>query len=95
MKKTECIVCKNELEDISGKADSFHPMDGLEFITGGHYGSTVFDPVVGNKRLRICICDVCIADGIDSGHVIGDIDQASYDHLKSDETPTDSDVKVW
>jgi len=85
MKKVKCIVCKKDLEEFdTPKENSFHPMDGLEFITYGHYGSTIFDPVVEVKRLRVCICDKCVAQGIEDKLVLGDIDEASYDHIEVD-----------
>lgn len=35
------------------------PLDGLGFITLGHYGSTVFDPMDGSTW-EIIVCDPCL-----------------------------------
>jgi hypothetical protein len=53
-----CIACKKPLPNFAGE-DSNHPMNGLEFVTYGHYGSTVFDPMDGSS-LVINICDECV-----------------------------------
>lgn len=62
-----CIVCRGELENLMEGAGGIQPMHGLEFVSHGHYGSTVFDPMDGTS-LRVCICDECLekagADGI-------------------------------
>jgi hypothetical protein len=34
-------------------------MGGIAFITYGHYGTTFFDPMNGD-RLQIVICDECL-----------------------------------
>lgn len=39
--------------------DVLQPMGGLHFLTYGHYGSTVFDPMDGSK-LNIAVCDDCL-----------------------------------
>lgn len=79
-KNVSCIVCQKPLEEVDALDGHFYPYDGLEFITRGHYGSTVFDPVVVEGAfLRVCICDKCIVKGIKSGQVIGAIDHASLE----------------
>ena len=63
--KIPCLVCGKELDNWvyeSRGGDSeieVHPMDGLQFRTYGHYGSTIFDPMDGTF-LDIAICDPCI-----------------------------------
>lgn len=85
MKVVKCISCKKSLEEFDvPKEGSFHPLDGLEFVTHGHYGSTVFDPVVEFKRLCVCICDECVAQGIEDGVILGDTDSAFYEHIDVD-----------
>ncbi len=44
------------------------PQRGLEFISYGHYGSTVFDPMNGSY-LVINICDVCLERGAKAGFI--------------------------
>lgn len=53
--KLICVRCDKELDDIS----TYQPNDGLCFMSYGHYGSTVFDPLDGSY-LEIVICDECL-----------------------------------
>lgn len=55
----KCIVCKKELESVDEGSDIIQPMDGLHFLSYGHYGSTVYDPMNGDS-IDIVICDLCI-----------------------------------
>lgn len=56
-----CIVCNREMANIN--VAGMQPRGGLCFSTGGHYGSTVFDPMDGS-RLEISLCDSCVTAGI-------------------------------
>lgn len=56
-----CIVCDKELESISSPNQ---PHDGLEFVSSGHYGTTVFDPMDGSM-LAINVCDSCLKKAIE------------------------------
>jgi hypothetical protein len=69
-KKTfACIVCHKPLENAFENVAN-QPDNGLEFITHGHYGSTVFDPVgVYPHYLVVNICDECLAKAAKSGLV--------------------------
>lgn len=66
-----CIVCGRELKNWSYESSDrthmieVHPMEGLHFQTRGHYGSTIFDPVMGDERLDVAICDMCIMKNLD------------------------------
>jgi len=40
--------------------DSNQPYAGTTFISYGHYGSTVFDPMNGTTFLELNICDECL-----------------------------------
>jgi len=69
--KIKCIVCKKELDNLEyemrdGKQVEVHPMDGLHFLTRGHYGSTIFDPMGIGETLDIAVCDLCIMKNLDS-----------------------------
>jgi hypothetical protein len=57
-----CIICEQVavMMDYDDKPEMFHPMDGTHFITYGHYGSTVFDPVIDGTHLDILICNSCL-----------------------------------
>lgn len=62
-----CIVCRKPLEDaMPDPSHGNQPYPGLEFLTGGHYGSTIFDMDPGH--LVVNICDDCLtaasAEGI-------------------------------
>lgn len=66
-----CIVCGKHLKNF---ADGSHgnwcqPLEALEFISYGHYGSAEFDPMNGS-RLSITICDSCIRLAKDQGKVL-------------------------
>lgn len=55
--KLECLPCGKELKNF--ESEGVHPDDGLSFSSGGHYGSTFFDPMDGTS-LVIVICDDCL-----------------------------------
>lgn len=40
--------------------DRHQPIDGLAFMTYGHYGSGHFDPMNMNSFLELSICDECV-----------------------------------
>lgn len=63
-----CICCKRELGNIAPEGNQ--PIGGLEFKTGGHYGSTVFDPVVGSTFLAINVCDECLVTEAQAGRIL-------------------------
>lgn len=69
--KIPCIVCGTELVNWAYESSDgthmieVHPMEGLHFQTRGHYGSTIFDPVMGDERLDVAICDTCIMENLD------------------------------
>lgn len=65
--KLECIVCKKQLENIMEER-GVQPDSGLSFLTYGHYGSTVFDPMDGSF-IEIVVCDDCVQSAIDNGRV--------------------------
>lgn len=59
--KTICLKCNIDLEDVQGGQPHIQPMGGLAFMTYGHYGSTIFDPMDGSW-LEIAVCDNCLLD---------------------------------
>jgi hypothetical protein len=61
-----CFKCGGRLKNVYGPNQ---PMEGLEFTTRGHYGSTAFDPM-DNTGLVINICDVCLKEGSKDGTVL-------------------------
>lgn len=62
-----CIVCGVVLKNVSQDVDN-QPDRGLAFMTEGHYGSQVFDPMNG-ELLEITVCDECIAQAGEQGRV--------------------------
>jgi len=66
----DCIVCGKSLDNLdyemrNGKRVEVHPMHGLHFITYGHYGSVIFDPMGTGEYLDIAICDLCVMKNLD------------------------------
>ena len=55
-----CIVCSRDFESACAEGDN-QPYGGTTFITEGHYGSTVFDPMDGSF-LEINVCDPCLVE---------------------------------
>jgi hypothetical protein len=68
MEVVPCIVCGNKLKPMDSGSPN-HADDANEFSTHGQYGSTVFDPVNGD-RLAVNICDKCLAAGQELGRVL-------------------------
>lgn len=68
-----CIVCKEQLENITyeGAENNVQPVNGLHFETYGHYGSTIFDPVIAPLRLDIVVCDDCVMKNLECVHGTG------------------------
>lgn len=54
-----CFNCGAALKNLD--EDGFQPSEGLAFVTPGHYGSTVFDPMDGTF-LELAICDDCLKE---------------------------------
>ena len=57
-KALSCLVCGRELENVHGCRPN-QPSDGLAFLSHGHYGSFVFDPMDGHY-LECAVCDPCL-----------------------------------
>lgn len=68
--KIDCIVCGKALDNWEydtpgGDSVEVHPMSGLHFVTYGHYGSAIFDPVTKPHTIHVAICDLCIMKNLD------------------------------
>ncbi len=61
-----CIACHGHMQNLDEEGNQ--PKDGLEFISYGHYGSTVFDPMNGSY-LVINLCDDCLKKASAKGWV--------------------------
>ena len=63
-KPLQCIVCNMTPDAAFAEHDeklAQQPWGATEFVSGGHYGSTVFDPM-DSSYLIINICDQCLTD---------------------------------
>jgi hypothetical protein len=77
----DCFCCGRQMgnwiyetqrSDGTSSRVTVHPMGGLHFITYGHYGSRVFDPMDGKgTTLDIAICDECIIENVKRVHGTG------------------------
>jgi hypothetical protein len=55
-----CVACGKALKcAIPGDRRENQPYAGTAFVTRGHYGSTVFDPM-DDSALEINVCDDCL-----------------------------------
>lgn len=74
----DCFCCGKQMgnwiydthrSDGTTSRVNVHPMGGLHFMTYGHYGSRVFDPMDGKgTTLDIAICDECIIANVKRVH---------------------------
>ena len=55
-----CFVCQKPLQNVESSSAINQPMRGTEFISYGHYGSTIFDPMDGTI-LVMNVCDPCLS----------------------------------
>jgi hypothetical protein len=54
-----CIRCDKRLLNVDPDYSENQPNDGLAFLSRGHYGTTLFDPMDGSI-IVINVCDVCL-----------------------------------
>lgn len=66
--KLICIACGTELANIM-EGEGVQPDDGLAFVTTGHYGTTVFDPMDETKLIAV-VCDACLRKARLAGRLI-------------------------
>ena len=86
--RNPCIICGQALAPAVDVGDQVgQPYAGTAFLTSGHYGSTVFDPMSDHRQLRIIVCDGCLVHAAEQGRVLfelimprtPDIDQKPWD----------------
>jgi hypothetical protein len=63
-----CIACGKRPEGIDSDGGN-HPYEATAFMTHGHYGSTIFDPMNGTF-LEINVCDQCLVEQANAGHIL-------------------------
>lgn len=68
-----CIVCGAKLDPAfsrtTANAEPNQPSEATSFHTGGHYGSTAFDPM-DRTELEINVCDRCLIAAGHAGRVL-------------------------
>lgn len=70
MSTLNCIVCDKELTSaIPDGMGENQPYQGTVFTSGGHYGSTVWDPM-SDTFLEITVCDECLMNAAEDGRVL-------------------------
>lgn len=57
-----CFKCDKSLPEVFEDRENNQPYGGTSFVSHGHYGSTIFDPMDGSF-LELQICDDCLAKG--------------------------------
>ena len=64
-----CIVCDKALYEAFEGCSFNQPLDGVEFTSPGHYGSTHWDPMDEHVELAINVCDECLKAKRESTYV--------------------------
>lgn len=64
----KCFCCDGDMKMWDYSDDAIHPLNGLHFISYGHYGSSYFDPMDGSL-INITICDVCLEKKSESSKI--------------------------
>lgn len=72
-----CIVCGTQPEPAFSHKPTMQPWGATMFSTGGHYGSTVFDPMSRYRRLYITVCDDCLKRNKDRVRLVIETPRAS------------------
>ena len=66
-----CIVCGRENDPAMGEYSGVNqPYNATAFVTRGHYGSTIFDPIDEPVELTITVCDPCLIAASERGDVL-------------------------
>jgi len=68
-----CIACKKQVD-----SQEWWPF-GLVFEATGNYGSSIFDPMTGHKRLRVVICDDCVLANTDKVRIVEEVRGPEYE----------------
>ena len=64
-----CVVCGRTLQNVSLGDSVNQPSGGLAFASGGHYGSTVYDPF-NDESLELNICDECLTEASSASRIL-------------------------
>ncbi len=63
-----CFVCGEHLTEVDEEGIN-QPHGAQTFVSGGHYGATLFDPMDGSW-LELNICDECIKVNAARGRIL-------------------------
>lgn len=84
MLKKNCFKCGKELESVF--PDKFQAYAGTQFVSYGHYGSTVFDPMNESEYIEIVICDDCLLKNSDNvSHMTKEVSHSSLNTVGNEE----------
>lgn len=64
-----CIVCGYQPDTAFNGCTGNQPYKATAFTTGGHYGSTFFDPM-DESRIEINVCDECLRKAVDKKQIL-------------------------
>jgi hypothetical protein len=91
-----CVKCGKPLENVE-LGDDNQPAGGTEFITYGHYGSTIHDEIALSEEeararmaLVVNICDTCILRAIDAGVI-----QSRSENIRLSRHPISDKARAW
>lgn len=59
MNAMPCIVCDKPLVNAMHNVRN-QPSYGVAFVSHGHYGSGVFDPMDRREAIEVNVCDECL-----------------------------------
>jgi hypothetical protein len=80
------LICEGEPRSAIRSGDDpagvDQPSGATAFVSGGNFGSTVFDPMNG-EELHIAICDACLSVKAAAGLVIHVVRSVPVSHVVS------------
>lgn len=92
-----CIVCEKPLVNVDEETSDNQPYVGTEFVSYGHYGSTIHDPVSekltkdGDPIVLVAnICDTCILRALDAGVI-----QGRSEKIALSRQPVSDEERAW
>lgn len=93
----QCIVCGYQPESAIGDKDpnTNQPYMATKFTTGGHYGSTIYDPMSGREYLELNICDACLIKAAEQGRVLITHVTEPQPECKSEEWNPQEEFEWW
>ncbi len=89
-----CVKCNKPLINCDEGSDN-QPYAGTEFISYGHYGSTIYDAVEidgTSMELVVNLCDTCILRAVEAGVIQS---RANDGSVKLSRHPLDAREKAW